>query len=480
MTRSTSRNCPALLASALSVPSMLTAGLLALGVLAVGLGGVAAAQDTPPPPVKVPAKQPAQPKPVPVAGREDQKPVQPVSPEDQKKLDAFDELQRQKAAAAGAAVGPRPPVNPKAKLEIPFGTEKHDFGLKRQGDLLTHTFRLLSAGEEPVVISQASPTCGCTVGEIKVKAPGTEEFAPYVLGQPIAPQSEVTVDATLDTTSKTNQTQVRINVYTNDPIGTIGLSLNANVEPFLRATPPFLQLGDVPQGQERTGLVDIRTTRGEKVMLTEDKSRQIPVPEGFSYELKPINPDEDGRSAQWQVSMRVSGDATEGARGYVMTLLTDVPLPITPEVKASVATGKQVPTTYNIATNVNYRVLGIISLNPVYLSLGLVRPGSPVVRNVKLVSQDPEFDLSNVTATLEGENGEPLQWAEHFSTTIKPALGQNAVDIQLSLDGLPEGADGSFRGIMVVKTGHPSKPQELVRFSGVCRKLTGVPSAGGQ
>jgi hypothetical protein len=83
-----------------------------------------------------------------------------------------------------------------------------------------------------------------------------------------------------------------------------------------------------------------------------------------------------------------------------------------------------------------------------------------------------------VTATIEGENGEPLLWAEHFSTAIKPALGMNAVDIQLCLDGLPEGADGSFRGVMEVRSGHPSKPQELVRFSGVCRKLTGVPAGG--
>lgn len=464
MTRSNPTQRPAARRGAFSLPLLLTTGLLALGAGAL-------AQE-PPPPVKVPPKQP---KPVPVAGREGQKPVEPISPEDQKKLDAFDELQRQKAAA-GSAVGPRPPVNPKAKLEIPFGADKHDFGLSRQGDLLTHTFRLKSSGEEPVIISQASPTCGCTVGEIKTKPPGAEEFTPYVLGEPIAPDTEVTVDATLDTTSKSNQTQVRINVYSNDPVGSIGLSLNANVEPFLRATPAFLQLGDIPQGQERTGMIDVRTTRGEKVLLTEDTTRRIPVPTGFSYQLEAVNPDEEGRSSHWRVSMRVGPDAVEGAHGYAMTLLTDVPLPVAPAAKTSVANGKQIPTTYNIPTNVNYRVLGIISLNPQYLSLGLVRPGSPVVRNVKLVSQDPEFDLSAVEVTLEGDNGEPLLWAEHFSTTVKPALGMNAVDIQLSLDGLPDDADGSFRGIMVVKTGHPSKPVEQVRFSGVCRKLSGVPS----
>jgi hypothetical protein len=114
-------------------------------------------------------------------------------------------------------------------------------------------------------------------------------------------------------------------------------------------------------------------------------------------------------------------------------------------------------------------VLSLFSLDPKHLSLGLVRPGSPVVRSVKLVSQDPNFDMSNVAVTLEGENGEALQWAEHFSTAITPALGMNAVDIELSLNGLPAGFDGSFRGVMVIKTGHPSKPQELVRFAGVAR-----------
>ncbi|MEZ6013688.1 MAG: DUF1573 domain-containing protein [Planctomycetota bacterium] len=451
---------------------------LAPALLLVGVTALAGAQDGPPPPVKVPAKQPVSPKPVPVAGRDGVKPAEPVSPEDKKKLEAFDELQKQKAAGALPA-GPRPPVNPKAKLEIPFGNEKHDFGLSRQGDLLTHEFQLASSGEEPVIISQASPTCGCTVNETTIRLPGSEEYVPYVLGTEIPPGSDVRVGATLDTSSKSNQTQVRINVYSNDPVGVMSLSLNANVEPFLRATPAFLQLGDVPQGQERTGLIDIRTTRGESVLLTEDTARQIPVPAGFSYELKAVNPDAEGKSAHWQVSMRVSADADEGPHGYAMTLLTDVPLPVSPHAKDAgkgLAPGKHVPTVYSINSNVNYRVLGVISLNPQYLSMGLVRPGSPVVRNVKLVSQDPNFDLSNVSVSIEGENGEPLQWAEHFSAEVKPALGMNAVDIQLSLDGLPEGADGSFRGVMVVKTGHPSKPQELVRFSGVCRKLAGVPT----
>ena len=67
----------------------------------------------------------------------------------------------------------------------------------------------------------------------------------------------------------------------------------------------------------------------------------------------------------------------------------------------------------------------------------------------------------------------PLKWAEHFVTEIKPAQGVNGVDVQLRLAGLPEGADGSFRGKMIIKTGHPAKPSMEVRFSGVCRAGVG-------
>lgn len=113
---------------------------------------------------------------------------------------------------------------------------------------------------------------------------------------------------------------------------------------------------------------------------------------------------------------------------------------------------------------------GSLSINPKFLSFGLVRPGAPVVRSVRLESLDPSFDPSSVSVTLEGEDGAPLQWAERYSTRIEPMLGTNAVDIHLSLDGAPAGAEGSFRGVMVIQTGRPSQPQEPVRFSGVCRK----------
>ena len=384
---------------------------------------------------------------------------------------------KQKAAGAldgkGAArsAAPRPPRNPNAKLEIEFGTDKHDFGQARQGDQLTHVFEMKSAGTESLIISQASPTCGCTLGEVKVKQPGEDVSTLYRFGDEILPGADVEIEATLDTTSKSNRTNVRINVYSND--GTAGqnqLQLMANVEPFINASPKFLQLGEIREGVKKTASVDFRTSSGEAIMLTQDDSRPIPMPQGLSLLVEAMNPNEEGKSNHWRATFTVSAESTAEPKGYMLRLNSDVPLP---ESKAKAVKKPGSVTVYTASTNINYRVLGALSLQPPYVSLGLVRPGQTVVRNVRLTCHEPEFDLSNVSVVVVGEGATELAWADRFAATIKPVSGSNAVDVELRLSGLPDDADGSFRGRVNITTGHPSKPEEFFRFSGVCRKLAG-------
>lgn len=381
------------------------------------------------------------------------------------------EAKLKQAQGKKPAAAPRPPRNPNAKLEIPFGMEKHDFGRARQGDLLIHTFKLQSNGAEPVVISQASPTCGCTLGEVKVLAEGEEVPALYTFGDAIAPGSEVQISATLDTKSKKNKTNVRINVYSNDgKTGVTMLSLAANVEPFLVASPPFLQFGQIREGTERTGTIDFRTSTGDRIMLSQDPTRPIPLPAGLSMDFAPVNADESGKASVWRATFTVAKDSPEGGKSYAVRLNSDVELPKNPGLPDKAAGKAGAPTVYQVTANVNYTILGAISLQTQYLSLGLVRPDQPVVRNVRLTCHEADFDLSNVKATLTGEGNQPLQWADRFKVSVKPVSGSNAVDIELRLNGLPADADGSFRGRIAIETGHPTKPSEFVRFSGVCRK----------
>ncbi|WP_419190232.1 DUF1573 domain-containing protein [Saltatorellus ferox] len=399
--------------------------------------------------------------------------VKGMTPEQLKQQEEY--LAKQKAAGAdkgGAARGavPRPPRNANAKLEIEFGSDKHDFGLARQGDQLTHVFEMKSAGSEPLIISQASPTCGCTLGEVKVKQPGEEVATLYKFGDEIMPGADIELEATLDTTSKSNRTNVRINVYSND--GTAGqnqLQLMANVEPFIDATPKFLQLGEIREGVSKTASVDFRTSSGEAIMLTQDDSRPIPMPQGLSLNVEAINPNDEGKSNHWRATFTIAEDSTAEPKGYMLRLNSDVPLP---ESKAHAAKPGAVAV-YQASTNINYNILGALSLQPQYVSLGLVRPGQTVVRNVRLTCHEPEFDLSNVSVEITGEQAAELAWADRFAASVKPVSGSNAVDIELRLTGLPDDADGSFRGRVNIKTGHPSKPEEFFRFSGVCRKLAG-------
>jgi len=357
--------------------------------------------------------------------------------------------------------------DPDAKLTIEFGREKHSFGKCRQGDLLEHTFELVSTGTNPVKIRQVSPTCGCALSGVLLVNEGAEPTE-YKMGDPIEQGRKVLITAKLDTTNKHSKTNVRINVYHNDPIGLTQLNLIADIEPFLSIAPTFVNFGDIKEGESKSQIIDVRTTRGERIALKLDPSNPMKIPRGMQIDLEAVNPDEEGRAAHWRASVSIGEGASEGTMGYQLRLLSDALMPDAVIKTETARPGRRAH--YSANANVNARVLGPISFSPQFLSLGLVRPGMRVPRNVKIIAHDPEFDLSNLEVELRGEQGHDLAWREHFTTSIKPASGlANAVDVQLRLEGLPEGSDGSFRGVMVIKTGDERRPELPVRFSGVCR-----------
>ena len=44
-----------------------------------------------------------------------------------------------------------------------FETEEYSFGSIEQGESITHDFKFLNTGSEPLIISKAEGSCGCTV-----------------------------------------------------------------------------------------------------------------------------------------------------------------------------------------------------------------------------------------------------------------------------------------------------------------------------
>src|SRR3990170_2751679 len=55
----------------------------------------------------------------------------------------------------------------KAKADdvVKFNTEKHNFGKIKQGVPVTYYFELKNISDKPIVVENASATCGCTVPE---------------------------------------------------------------------------------------------------------------------------------------------------------------------------------------------------------------------------------------------------------------------------------------------------------------------------
>ncbi|MEL6277127.1 MAG: DUF1573 domain-containing protein, partial [Bacteroidota bacterium] len=65
---------------------------------------------------------------------------------------------------ASAQPAPAPNVNvPTGPLtSMEFAESNFDFGTITEGDVVTHTFSFTNTGEEPLIISDAKGSCGCT------------------------------------------------------------------------------------------------------------------------------------------------------------------------------------------------------------------------------------------------------------------------------------------------------------------------------
>ena len=369
------------------------------------------------------------------------------------------------AKKLGAPMGEEVDPNSKAKLTYEFGSETKAFGKCMQGDVLTHTFQLMSSGEDPLVIKQAKPTCGCTLAQVACQqADGS--MAPYTFGEPIPSGRKVELTATLHTQNKRGHASSRINIFSNDPRGQSQLGLEADVDPFFQVNPQNLNFNQISARDSANDRVSITTTTGVKVKLTAPSEN---LPQGMRFEVTPINPDADGKSASWEIVAHLGPGLVEGNLAYTVGLRSDIEIP----------GGEKLPSgnlpTYEASVPIMARVTGMISYTPAFVSLGLIRPGQVISRSVRVTSHDPEFKLAEPKIVVAGRGATEWEYASRFSSVIRPVAGENAVDVELRLDGMPESLNGSFSGELVIQVGHPEKPEIKLPITGVCR---GAPAEG--
>jgi len=357
------------------------------------------------------------------------------------------------------------------RLEVE--TPDHDFGTAVEGEVLTHTFPLKSNGSGPLMIMSAKPTCGCTVGLIEVAADGGD-WKPYTFGDKIPVGTDLRLTATLDTKNKKSIAASKINIFCNDPRGTVTLGLTAKLDSYFNVAPSAVDFGEISVADAVSRRIEISAKQPGPFLLTLEER---PLPQGFRVELEPVGPDAEGRAERWVVQAHLGPDAQEGNLGIPLSLSSDI------EVSGAKPGVDGTLPHYGVTVMITARVRGLISFEPHYLSFGLVRPGQVVARTFTVKSYDPEFSFpADLQTRFAGpnENVPDFKWAEYFASTIRPASDGKGVEVELTLTGLPDGSDGSFQGRVFLSTGHPAKPEIAILFSGVCRSGAGTNVPGVQ
>ncbi|RIJ37727.1 DUF1573 domain-containing protein [Pontibacter oryzae] len=132
-------------------------------------------------------------------------------------------------STASAEMAPPPPpvsnpnvageTNAVASEDAPvmtFEQTEYDFGSIKQGETVEHTFEFTNTGATPLIIENASATCGCTV--------------PEWTRTPVAPGEKGTVAVKFNSTGKMGQQQPTVTIRANTQPNIVKVSMKGSVE----------------------------------------------------------------------------------------------------------------------------------------------------------------------------------------------------------------------------------------------------------
>lgn len=113
-------------------------------------------------------------------------------------------------------VGETETPNPNAPV-MRFAVAEHDFGDLKPGAVVRHTFEFTNAGKSPLLIQDATASCGCTT--------------PSWTKEPVAPGSKGTMEVQFDSHGKTGLQNKSVSVRANTQPSVTTIMIKANVLP---------------------------------------------------------------------------------------------------------------------------------------------------------------------------------------------------------------------------------------------------------
>ena len=97
-----------------------------------------------------------------------------------------------------------------------FNEEEFDFGTIKQGEKVTHSFEFINSGKDPLIISNAAGSCGCTVPEWPK--------------EPIASGAKGSIKVTFDSAGKQGVQDKTVTLQSNAKQNPLVLHLKGNVD----------------------------------------------------------------------------------------------------------------------------------------------------------------------------------------------------------------------------------------------------------
>lgn len=119
-------------------------------------------------------------------------------------------------AAKVAPTGAPQQVENKNAPDFKFEVEEYNFGSIKQGDKVTYDFSFQNTGKEPLIISSAAGSCGCTV--------------PSYPKEPIAKGAKAVIHVEFNSTGKMGMQDKTVTLTSNAKSGSKVLHLKGNVE----------------------------------------------------------------------------------------------------------------------------------------------------------------------------------------------------------------------------------------------------------
>lgn len=132
------------------------------------------------------------------------------------------ELETKNTPNAPANVQAEPEAKPEGPLpSFSFEKTSHDFGTINEGDVVEHVFKFKNTGDAPLIIQNATGSCGCTV--------------PTYSKEPIAPGETGEITAKFNSQGRRNLQNKSVTVTANTWPKQTSLKIRAMVTPKAQA-----------------------------------------------------------------------------------------------------------------------------------------------------------------------------------------------------------------------------------------------------